>query len=447
MGLAILPGRLKEELDAIAGVLAGGTALLEAVQSQGAEHPLAQHASWIVELAGRFGTSLTREEAVKTIQNEVGIKFTHILEHAGVYKRTPEGQAAFRRNKYGSRKVVVRMNDAGAYAGYVKEKWCIEQAAAFGIPGPEALSVGIVDETAYMIQTFVEGDNGLDSTLPKSDVWRQLGQYAKRIHSIPVKGYGENLADPVQGEFHSPAHQGSDGSWLGYVQHNINSLTEEDRLIELGVLTWMQSQRVREQFKVLKEETFRFGLVHGDLSLKNTIVNQAGQVILIDWGNAEVRTVPHGDMIWVMQCRILDGVPETEEFQAFLDGYGGINAEDHAEMRVMLLLKAFDNLRWAIDRSPDRIGSYADFAKQVVDLFIGTLQALRTEVPKYGKNVLLMYGGGSIKRSGLYDNVLAELNAVGAVVTELAGVEPNPRLSTVHKGVELCRENGIELIL
>lgn len=77
----------------------------------------------------------------------------------------------------------------------------------------------------------------------------------------------------------------------------------------------------------------------------------------------------------------------------------------------------------------------------------GTLQALRTEVPKYGKNVLLMYGGGSIKRSGLYDNVIAELNAIGAVVTELAGVEPNPRLSTVHKGVDLCRENGIELIL
>ncbi|WP_438495865.1 iron-containing alcohol dehydrogenase [Paenibacillus sp. IHBB 3054] len=77
----------------------------------------------------------------------------------------------------------------------------------------------------------------------------------------------------------------------------------------------------------------------------------------------------------------------------------------------------------------------------------GTLQALKSEVPKYGKNVLLMYGGGSIKRSGLYDNVLAELNSIGAVVTELAGVEPNPRLSTVHKGVALCREHNIELIL
>lgn len=76
-----------------------------------------------------------------------------------------------------------------------------------------------------------------------------------------------------------------------------------------------------------------------------------------------------------------------------------------------------------------------------------TLGALKTEVPKYGKNVLLMYGGGSIKRSGLYDKVIAELDSIGAVVTELAGVEPNPRLSTVHKGVALCHEHAIDLIL
>lgn len=77
----------------------------------------------------------------------------------------------------------------------------------------------------------------------------------------------------------------------------------------------------------------------------------------------------------------------------------------------------------------------------------GTLEALKTEVPKYGKNVLLMYGGGSIKRSGLYDKVVAELSSIGVTVTELSGVEPNPRLSTVHKGVELCREHNIDLVL
>jgi len=77
----------------------------------------------------------------------------------------------------------------------------------------------------------------------------------------------------------------------------------------------------------------------------------------------------------------------------------------------------------------------------------GQIEALKTEVPKYGKRVLLVYGGGSIKRSGLYDQVLGQLKEIGAEVTELAGVEPNPRLSTVHKGVELCRTNNIDLVL
>lgn len=96
MGLAILPGRLKEELDAIASILAGDQDQLEAVKND-PNHSLALHAAWIVELVGRFGMGSQHEEAVRIVQNEVGIKFTHILEHAGVYKRTPEGQAAFRR--------------------------------------------------------------------------------------------------------------------------------------------------------------------------------------------------------------------------------------------------------------------------------------------------------------------------------------------------------------
>lgn len=268
-----------------------------------------------------------------------------------------------------SRKVVVRMNDKDTLPSFIKEKWCIEQAAAVGIPGPEVLSVGAVDETAYMIQTFIEGSNGLDSTVPGSDIWKRLGEYTHLIHSIQVRGYGENLLDPVHGEFRSPPHAGSDGSWQGYVQYNINCLTENDRLIELGVITHLESQRVRELFENLKKETFRFGLNHGDLSLKNTMVNPANQVILLDWGNADVNVIPHGTIIQLMQHQILglEEGPNPEEFQAFLDGYG-INGEDLADMRHLLLLRAFDNLRWAMDRSPDRIESYAAFAKQVVDL-------------------------------------------------------------------------------
>ena len=262
------------------------------------------------------------------------------------------------------------MNDASAFHSYAKEKWCIEQAAAAGIPGPEVLSIGIVDDTAYMIQSYLDGDNGLDSKAPTADIWRQLGEYAKRIHAIPVKGFGENLIDPVHGKFQSPAHAGSDGSWQGYVQYNIDCLTEQDPLITLGVLDPATSRSVRTRFERLQKETFRFGLIHGDLSLKNTIVSGTGRVSLLDWGNAEVRTVPHGDLMWVMQGRFQDGEPNPEAFQAFLDGYG-IGGEDLAAARELLLLRTFDNLRWAIDRSPDRIEAYAANAKHALVLAAG----------------------------------------------------------------------------
>lgn len=75
------------------------------------------------------------------------------------------------------------------------------------------------------------------------------------------------------------------------------------------------------------------------------------------------------------------------------------------------------------------------------------LSQLQTEIPQYGKKVLIVYGGGSIKRNGLYDKVKEQLYEIGAEVFELSGVEPNPRISTVRKGVEICKTEGIDFLL
>lgn len=77
----------------------------------------------------------------------------------------------------------------------------------------------------------------------------------------------------------------------------------------------------------------------------------------------------------------------------------------------------------------------------------GTVSKLGELVRPFGSKILMVYGGGSIKRSGLYDQVKEQLQGIGAEVFELAGVEPNPRLSTVRKGIELCRENSVTFIL
>lgn len=72
---------------------------------------------------------------------------------------------------------------------------------------------------------------------------------------------------------------------------------------------------------------------------------------------------------------------------------------------------------------------------------------LGKEILAFGKRVLLTYGGGSIKRIGLYDRVLEELHNAGAEVFELSGIEPNPRIESVREGAKICKEQNIDVIL
>jgi alcohol dehydrogenase YqhD (iron-dependent ADH family) len=69
------------------------------------------------------------------------------------------------------------------------------------------------------------------------------------------------------------------------------------------------------------------------------------------------------------------------------------------------------------------------------------------EVKQYSDKVLLCYGGGSIKKSGLYDRVTTSLKETGIEFLEISGVKPNPRLGLVKEGIKLCRDNDIKFIL
>lgn len=77
----------------------------------------------------------------------------------------------------------------------------------------------------------------------------------------------------------------------------------------------------------------------------------------------------------------------------------------------------------------------------------GEICHLGEEVHNYGKNVLLVYGGGSIKCSGLYDEVLKQMSHFNLSVVELSGIDPNPRIESVREGVNLCREHNIDVVL
>ena len=75
----------------------------------------------------------------------------------------------------------------------------------------------------------------------------------------------------------------------------------------------------------------------------------------------------------------------------------------------------------------------------------GQICCLPEELEKYGKKVLLVYGGGSIKRSGLYDEIMELLKEFE--VFELSGIAPNPKLSSVEEGSAICKKEDIDVIL
>lgn len=89
--------------------------------------------------------------------------------------------------------------------------------------------------------------------------------------------------------------------------------------------------------------------------------------------------------------------------------------------------------------------SYSNATK----LYFGddSLKYLNRELPKYGSNVQLIYGGGSIKKNGLYDEVVKILKENGKNIVEDPGVMPNPTTDKLREGIKIARENKVDLLL
>jgi Ser/Thr protein kinase RdoA (MazF antagonist) len=285
----------------------------------------------------------------------------------------PIGQGSNNKNflvETANARVVVKLSHEHrrhrALQDYQKEKWCIEQSSALGVPGPSVLSVGEAGGNPFMIETFVEGVNGKAIEGDRTAIWRKLGEYARLTHSIKVTGWGEDFFDDRPG--------GQRASWLKFLTYNIESLTDDDPLIDLGVLTRELLPAARRLLEELGDKTFQFGLNHGDLAIWNTLVEPSGKINLLDWGSAEAHIIPHFDLLYVIRQHLRHGTPTIEDMAAFRQGYG-LSHEEHERLKPELdrlfLLIRFDKLRWAIDRNPSRIEEYVERAKAALRLNLG----------------------------------------------------------------------------
>ncbi|MGH2549630.1 MAG: phosphotransferase, partial [Thermomicrobiales bacterium] len=145
-------------------------------------------------------------------------------------------------------------------------------------------------------------------------------------------------------------------------------LTHEDRLLEIGALTEYQSRIINHIFHNLLRRDFSFGLVHGDLSLKNIMVSQDKKISIFDWGSAEAQIVPHHELGEILKTN-LD--VDSEDFKSFLEGYGLFEEGFHEikeDLYNLMLLRSIDKLRWALDKHVEDVSRFIIAVKKMCEI-------------------------------------------------------------------------------
>jgi len=165
-----------------------------------------------------------------------------------------------------------------------KESWCAGRARELGVATPEVLEFGVFDGRAFEVQSFVDGRT--PSASEAISTWQELGDYARRINSMPVAGWGRTLV--VDGRFAE--------SWTSHLEYNIAALRPDDELVARGFLTEASSRRLRNELERLLRRNFRFGLCHSDIALWNTLIDGSGRPWLLDRGCAASAVVPHHEI-------------------------------------------------------------------------------------------------------------------------------------------------------
>jgi thiamine kinase-like enzyme len=191
-----------------------------------------------------------------------------------------------------------------------------------------------------------------------------MGDYANKLNSLTVFGFGLDLQDEQNGYFAdylnpTVTHQ---------IDYIISQLTS-DVFLSLGVYCKNKINYILEIFEYIKHCNYKIGFNHGDLSLRNTIISEDNTISLIDYGCSMAHIVPYYDFSYILGENIKGRDPNNEMIQSFINGYG-ISLHEFTKMKndilAVMLFKTFDKLRWLIDNDHTEIQSVSLFAKKVL---------------------------------------------------------------------------------
>ena len=243
------------------------------------------------------------------------------------------------------RELVVRIsNRPGRLQFFLKEQWAVRRAREFKVPVPEILEVGNeVDGRPYML---LEKISGLPANQSANRVatLRQLSEYARIINSIPTTGFG-HVFDWSKNKL------SRNESWVEFLESEFGI---EGRLALLRKEKVFSAKALRAVLKAVegfKRLEFKPRLNHGDLRLKNLILDDAGEIkAIIDWENCISGPAPEWELSIALHDLCID------EKEVFLESYG-ISLEEFkkrsAAMKVLNILNYSRALEEAV-RARDR---------------------------------------------------------------------------------------------
>lgn len=265
------------------------------------------------EHASDADVARAREMAETLIEHHLGSKPSRAEELAGgltnfVFEVDhPDGE------------FIVRLSfEPSKIKDFLKEQWSIARAREVGVPVPEVLEVGAdVVETPFMIARKVPGEAATDHH-DRMDTLRELGRYAALIHSIPTRSFGRT--------FDWSSNQLSrQETWKEFLHEELGMDKRLDFLEEHEILGKRQLKHLRETFEDIENFDHKPVLNHGDLRLKNVMVDEHGAIqAVIDWENCTSNIAPYWDLSVALHDLSIDAKQE------FLVGYG-MSEEDIRE--------------------------------------------------------------------------------------------------------------------
>lgn len=245
---------------------------------------------------------------------------------------------------------VVRISpDRESLASFKKELWATEKVRKAGVPSPEVLAVGndVIPEP-YMIARRVTGTEASHHPKRKRIV-QQMGEYASIINSIPTEGFGVNFDWTDSG----PKYV----TWEDYLHTEFQLDERLDFFATEKILSKTDLDRLAQTLEDTKTKSIKPSLNHGDLRLKNVIVDDDGEVAaIVDWEECLSTLAPH----WELSIALHD--LSIDEKHILLDGYGmrGSTFEEIAPLiKAFNIINYYSAIRQAVEQHDHR--SLADF--------------------------------------------------------------------------------------